>query len=225
MATKPKLDADLNGEPKTQLTTEAKSVTHVLDLNEQLFHYADHAGCVDTRKSTSGGIQFLGDKLVSWMSKNKIVLQVPIREEAEVSGVICKLCSSNVDADTALRLWIQLQQNTIVLRLSVSHSNIMQPRAALSYQAHPYSGIMPTKIELTLEQSQQGVSNDVLSDILFIFTMTEWKSISSSTSNSNCDRIHKDEWVMPHSAEVGFITTCSCFKLLKTSLMHQIQES
>nr|GFA40792.1 hypothetical protein [Tanacetum cinerariifolium] len=29
---------------------------------------ADHAGCIDSRKSTSGGIQFLGDKLVSWMS-------------------------------------------------------------------------------------------------------------------------------------------------------------
>ncbi|GJZ43451.1 retrovirus-related pol polyprotein from transposon TNT 1-94 [Tanacetum coccineum] len=29
----------------------------------------DHAGCIDTRKSTSGGIQFLGDKLSSWMSK------------------------------------------------------------------------------------------------------------------------------------------------------------
>ncbi|GJS02005.1 hypothetical protein Tco_0318513 [Tanacetum coccineum] len=33
------------------------------------FSDADHAGCLDTRKSTSGGIQFLGDKLVSWMSK------------------------------------------------------------------------------------------------------------------------------------------------------------
>nr|GEZ72819.1 integrase, catalytic region, zinc finger, CCHC-type, peptidase aspartic, catalytic [Tanacetum cinerariifolium] len=30
---------------------------------------ADHAGCIDSRKSTSRGIQFLGDKLVSWMSK------------------------------------------------------------------------------------------------------------------------------------------------------------
>ncbi|GKD92066.1 hypothetical protein Tco_1371903 [Tanacetum coccineum] len=28
---------------------------------------ADHAGCIDTRKSTSRGIQFLGDKLVSWI--------------------------------------------------------------------------------------------------------------------------------------------------------------
>nr|GEU96389.1 hypothetical protein [Tanacetum cinerariifolium] len=30
---------------------------------------ADHAGCINSGKSTSGGIKFLGDKLVSWMSK------------------------------------------------------------------------------------------------------------------------------------------------------------
>ncbi|GKB22794.1 hypothetical protein Tco_0862195 [Tanacetum coccineum] len=35
------------------------------------FSDADHAGCLDTQKSTSGGIQFLGDKLVSWMSKKQ----------------------------------------------------------------------------------------------------------------------------------------------------------
>ncbi|GKB45177.1 reverse transcriptase domain-containing protein [Tanacetum coccineum] len=32
---------------------------------------ADHAGCLDTCKSTFGGIQFLVDKLVSWMSKKQ----------------------------------------------------------------------------------------------------------------------------------------------------------
>ncbi|GKA65138.1 retrovirus-related pol polyprotein from transposon TNT 1-94 [Tanacetum coccineum] len=32
---------------------------------------ADHARCLDTRKTTSGDIQFLGDKLVSWMSKKQ----------------------------------------------------------------------------------------------------------------------------------------------------------
>nr|GEW55810.1 retrovirus-related Pol polyprotein from transposon TNT 1-94 [Tanacetum cinerariifolium] len=32
---------------------------------------ADHAGCRDTRRSTSGSAQFLGDKLVSWLSKKQ----------------------------------------------------------------------------------------------------------------------------------------------------------
>ncbi|GKE28741.1 hypothetical protein Tco_1444125 [Tanacetum coccineum] len=32
---------------------------------------ADQFGCIDTRKSTSGRIQFLGDKLVSWISKKQ----------------------------------------------------------------------------------------------------------------------------------------------------------
>nr|GEY46913.1 uncharacterized mitochondrial protein AtMg00810-like [Tanacetum cinerariifolium] len=32
---------------------------------------ADHTGCIDSRKSTSRGIQFLGDKLVNWMSKKQ----------------------------------------------------------------------------------------------------------------------------------------------------------
>ncbi|GKF38780.1 uncharacterized mitochondrial protein-like protein, partial [Tanacetum coccineum] len=32
---------------------------------------ADHAGCKDTRRSTSGCMQLLGDKLVSWSSKRQ----------------------------------------------------------------------------------------------------------------------------------------------------------
>nr|GFB08914.1 hypothetical protein [Tanacetum cinerariifolium] len=30
---------------------------------------ADHAGCQDTRRSTSGSLQFLGERLISWSSK------------------------------------------------------------------------------------------------------------------------------------------------------------
>ncbi|GJU10746.1 retrovirus-related pol polyprotein from transposon TNT 1-94 [Tanacetum coccineum] len=34
-------------------------------------YHADHAGCQDTRRSTSGSIQLLGDRLVSWSSKRQ----------------------------------------------------------------------------------------------------------------------------------------------------------
>ncbi|GJR80351.1 retrovirus-related pol polyprotein from transposon TNT 1-94 [Tanacetum coccineum] len=45
----------------------------LLDTDMSLIAYADadHAGCQDTRRSTSGSAQFLGDKLVSWSSKKQ----------------------------------------------------------------------------------------------------------------------------------------------------------
>nr|GFA40060.1 Gag-Pol polyprotein [Tanacetum cinerariifolium] len=70
----------------------------------------DHTGCIDSRKSTSRGIQFLGDKLVSWMSKKQN----------------CTAMSS-------------AEAEYVALSTSFSHSNFMQPRTALPYQAHPYS--------------------------------------------------------------------------------------
>nr|GEU67329.1 copia protein [Tanacetum cinerariifolium] len=77
MATKPKLDADLSGNPVDQTDYHSKigSLMYLTssrpDIVQALFSYADHAGCIDTRKSTSGGIQILSDKLVSWMSKKQ----------------------------------------------------------------------------------------------------------------------------------------------------------
>nr|GEY24015.1 hypothetical protein [Tanacetum cinerariifolium] len=35
------------------------------------FAYADHVGCQDTRRSTSGSLQFLGERLISWSSKRQ----------------------------------------------------------------------------------------------------------------------------------------------------------
>ncbi|GKE32043.1 hypothetical protein Tco_1451365 [Tanacetum coccineum] len=92
MATKPKLDADLSGEPvdqtdyrskigslmysdiyKPYLTSSRPDPVQAVYSGFELksFLDADHAGCIDTHKSTYGGIQFLGDMLVSWMSKKQ----------------------------------------------------------------------------------------------------------------------------------------------------------
>ncbi|GKD44607.1 retrovirus-related pol polyprotein from transposon TNT 1-94 [Tanacetum coccineum] len=85
MATKPKLDADLSGEPVDQtnyhskieslmyLTSSRPDIVQAGTINMGrwypkgsgfeliAFSDANHAGCIDTHKSTSGGIQFLAE--------------------------------------------------------------------------------------------------------------------------------------------------------------------
>nr|GEV14407.1 putative ribonuclease H-like domain-containing protein [Tanacetum cinerariifolium] len=63
---------------------------------------ADHAGCQDTRRSTSGSAQFLGDKLVSWSSK-KLKSTAILSTEAKyiaLSSTIA-LCYNNVQHSRA----------------------------------------------------------------------------------------------------------------------------
>nr|GFB34713.1 retrovirus-related Pol polyprotein from transposon TNT 1-94 [Tanacetum cinerariifolium] len=49
------------------------------------FSDADYAGCKDTFKSTSGGAQFFGEKLVSWSSKKQDCTSLSITESEYVS--------------------------------------------------------------------------------------------------------------------------------------------
>nr|GEW17308.1 hypothetical protein [Tanacetum cinerariifolium] len=84
MATSPRLDANLSGTPadQTNYQTMIGSLMYLTSSRPDLvqedssfeltaFSDADHAGCLDTRKSTYTGIQFLCDKLVGWMSKKQ----------------------------------------------------------------------------------------------------------------------------------------------------------
>ncbi|GJV41579.1 retrovirus-related pol polyprotein from transposon TNT 1-94 [Tanacetum coccineum] len=56
---------------------------------------ADHVGCQDTRRSTSGSAQFLGDKLVSWSSKKQKSIAISTTE-AEYIAIAIALCCNNV---------------------------------------------------------------------------------------------------------------------------------
>nr|GEX11528.1 uncharacterized mitochondrial protein AtMg00810-like [Tanacetum cinerariifolium] len=53
------------------------------------FSVADYAGCKDTFKSTSGGVQFLGEKLVSWSSKKQDCTSLSTAESEYVSLSAC----------------------------------------------------------------------------------------------------------------------------------------
>nr|GEW07202.1 integrase, catalytic region, zinc finger, CCHC-type, peptidase aspartic, catalytic [Tanacetum cinerariifolium] len=107
MATK-HLDADLRGTPVDQTKyhsmvealmylTYLKDTIHMglwylkdTDFDLTAFLDSDHAGCLDSRKSTSGGIQFLGgDKFVSWSSKKQDCTSISFAEAEYMSLSVC----------------------------------------------------------------------------------------------------------------------------------------
>nr|GFA02667.1 retrovirus-related Pol polyprotein from transposon TNT 1-94 [Tanacetum cinerariifolium] len=112
IATKPKLDADLSGNPVDQTNYHSKigslmyltsSRPYIVQAGSSFeltaFSYDDHAGCIDSCKSTSGGIQFLGDKLVSWMSKKQNCTAMSLAEAKYVA----------LSASCAQVMWMRTQ--------------------------------------------------------------------------------------------------------------------
>nr|GFB83670.1 hypothetical protein [Tanacetum cinerariifolium] len=62
--------------------------------------YADHAGCHLDRKSTSGSVQFLGDKLVCWSSKKQNCVSISTEESEYIAVSGC--CAQVLWMDTQL---------------------------------------------------------------------------------------------------------------------------
>ncbi|GKB25552.1 hypothetical protein Tco_0864953 [Tanacetum coccineum] len=56
---------------------------------------ADHTGCQDSKRSTAGSAQFLGDRLVSWSSKKQRSTTISTTE-AEYIAIAIALCCNNV---------------------------------------------------------------------------------------------------------------------------------
>ncbi|GJY23234.1 retrovirus-related pol polyprotein from transposon TNT 1-94 [Tanacetum coccineum] len=184
------------------------------------FSDAGLCGCLILAQSTSGGIQFLGDKLVSWMSKKQDCTAMSSAEAEYVA----------LSASCAQVMWMRTQlqdygfnYNKIPLycdsqsAIAISCNPVQHSRTSTIHTRYHFikeqvengiielyfvrteyqladmftkalpeerfqylvrrigmrcltpaelEGRMPTKIELTLEQSQQGVSNDVLTAIM-----------------------------------------------------------
>ncbi|GJU77184.1 retrovirus-related pol polyprotein from transposon TNT 1-94 [Tanacetum coccineum] len=102
----------------------------------------DYAGCKDTFKSTSGGAQFLGEKLVSWSSKKTIRRCQPRKRN---------MCLYPLTVPNQNR-W-DLPRNTPLDRVDVL--GMIEKRSKVRKE------IVPTEMELVLEQTQQGTSHEV----------------------------------------------------------------
>ncbi|GJW36610.1 retrovirus-related pol polyprotein from transposon TNT 1-94 [Tanacetum coccineum] len=79
------LGIQIHQSPRGIFINQAKYAQEILKK-----HDSDNAGCLDTRKSTSGGTQFLGgDKLVSWLSKKQDCISMSIAEAEYASLSTC----------------------------------------------------------------------------------------------------------------------------------------
>ncbi|GJY47380.1 retrovirus-related pol polyprotein from transposon TNT 1-94 [Tanacetum coccineum] len=94
MVEKSNLDKDLQGKPVD--ATLYRGMIYSKDIGMSLTAYADadHSGCQDTRRSTSGSAQFLGDKLVSWSSKKQKSTAI---SSTEAEYIALSGCSKHID--------------------------------------------------------------------------------------------------------------------------------
>ncbi|GJT83374.1 retrovirus-related pol polyprotein from transposon TNT 1-94 [Tanacetum coccineum] len=163
--------------------------------------------------------EFLGDKF-SQLDVKEAGLYCNVISKAELRALICSCLQCNVDADK-LQEYGSTTTNTVKNRCEngiidlylLSELNTMAdmftkalPEERFQYLVRQIGmrcltpaeleGRMPTKIELTLEQSQQGVSNDVLSDTSFSIHNDEWKSFQchhqTALRDMNDDSNRKD---------------------------------
>ncbi|GJT43451.1 retrovirus-related pol polyprotein from transposon TNT 1-94 [Tanacetum coccineum] len=123
------------------------------------FADADHAGCQDTRHSTSGSMQFLGDRLVSWSSKRQKSAAISSTEAEYIamSGCCAQILwmrSQLTDYGLGFNKIPMYCDNKSVIALScnnVQHSRLKHNNIRFSlHQEHVENGIM----SMTKEQQQ-----------------------------------------------------------------------
>ncbi|GJU52397.1 hypothetical protein Tco_1226111 [Tanacetum coccineum] len=102
------------------------------DFGFELIAYsdADHVGCHDDCKSTSGGIQFLGEKLVSWSSKKQdcTTMSTTEAEYVSLSLDVLKSFERGGRGKTTFRLRRSIHQrdSVDVLRFKERYCYLMQ---------------------------------------------------------------------------------------------------
>nr|GEZ09821.1 hypothetical protein [Tanacetum cinerariifolium] len=93
MVEKSKLDEDKKGKSLICHITVDSSVALTA------FTDMDHAGCQDTRRSTSGSLQFLGERLINWSSKRQKSAAI---SSTEVEYIALSCCCAQI-------LWMRSQ--------------------------------------------------------------------------------------------------------------------
>ncbi|GJX46908.1 retrovirus-related pol polyprotein from transposon TNT 1-94 [Tanacetum coccineum] len=200
MATK-HLDADLSGTPVDQtkyhsmvgalmyLTASRPDIVHAtcycaryqakrlrnisLQLNGSFD--SDHAGCLDSRKSTSGGIQFLGgDKLVSWSSKKQDCTSM---SSAEAEYVSLSACCAQV-------LWLRTQLTDYVFHFD-KIPMYCDSKAAIAISCNPVQHSRTKHIDVRYHFIKEHIEKGIVE---LFFVGTEYQLADLSTKALSEDR-------------------------------------
>ncbi|GKA95089.1 hypothetical protein Tco_0817127 [Tanacetum coccineum] len=127
------------------------------------FADANHAGCQDTRRSTSGSIQLLGDRLVSWSSKRQKSAAI---SSTEAEYIALSGCCAQV-------LWMRSQLtdygfglNNIPMKLMNSggtYSNILLMEISIADQIALDDALVAPADRLKIGKCNLRLSSDVTS--------------------------------------------------------------
>nr|GEY87964.1 copia protein [Tanacetum cinerariifolium] len=121
------------------------------------FSDSDHAGCLDSRKSTSGGIQFLGgDKLVSWSSKKQDCTSM---SSVEAGYVSLSACCAQV-------IWIRTQLTYYGVHFDKIHM-YYDSKAAIAISCNPIQHSCTNHIDVRYKFIKEKVEKGIVE--LFFF--------------------------------------------------------
>ncbi|GJW66529.1 retrovirus-related pol polyprotein from transposon TNT 1-94 [Tanacetum coccineum] len=156
MATKP-LDADLS----RTLIDQTKYRSMVMALM-YLIANSDHLGYLDSRKSTSGGIKFLGcDKLVNWSSKNQDYTSM---SSAKVEYMSLSACYAQV-------LWLRTQLTDYGFPL-IKIPMYCNSKAAIAISCNPVQHSCTKHINVRYHFIKEHVEKGIVE---LIFVRTEYR--------------------------------------------------
>nr|GEW69321.1 retrotransposon protein, putative, Ty1-copia subclass [Tanacetum cinerariifolium] len=139
------------------------------------FADADHAGCQDTRRSTSGSVQFLGERLISWSSKRQKSATISSTKAEYITLSGC--CAQN--------LWMRSQLSDYGLgfkKIPMHYDNKSVIALCCNNVQHSRSKHIDIRYHFIKEQVENGV-------IELYFVNTEYQLADLFTKALGRDRI------------------------------------
>nr|GEU83551.1 retrovirus-related Pol polyprotein from transposon TNT 1-94 [Tanacetum cinerariifolium] len=139
------------------------------------FADADHAGCQDTRRSTSGSLQFLGERLISWSSKWQKSAAI---SSTEAEYIALSGCCAQI-------LWMQSQLTDYGLgfnKIPMYYDNKSDIALCCNNVQHSRSKHIDIRYHFIKEQVENGV-------IELYFVNTEYQLADLFTKALGRDRI------------------------------------